>query len=281
MLKTAHIGLFGTMALTSLLLFAMIPNAQATNRRIQRYEFQLGGGLSNFMGDICSPRSASKSVWVLPQTIAPVANIGFKFNLGHRDECGYSTIGSQTIGGQFFLGKLKAEEVEKNIDKYYYRNGIGFDAFFVELSLRYEWYFIKEKNSSFSYNKGRASIKSATLMPSYMFVAAGGLFETGKFSWNAKDGRQSEKFSTIAPVLIGGIGTRIRINSGVSVGLEAGARIALSDKIDNCDGNVATTPTKPWIFGKWIDQYQFITASLILKLRENKNHLPDFKSIGK
>ena len=118
-------------------------------------------------------------------------------------------------------------------------------------------------------------------MPSYMFVAAGGLFETGKFSWNAKDGRQSEKFSTIAPVLIGGIGTRIRINSGVSVGLEAGARIALSDKIDNCDGNVATTPTKPWIFGKWIDQYQFITASLILKLRENKNHLPDFKSIGK
>lgn len=281
MLKSSHTGFLETSALTAMLLLAMLGNAQAENRRIQRYEIQLGGGLSNFMGDICSPRSSSKMAWVLPQTIGPVGIVGFKYNLGHRDECGYSTIGSQTIGGSFFFGKLKAEEVEKNISKYYYRNGIGFDAFFVELSLRYEWFFIKEKSGGFSYNKGRPTMKRPTLMPSYLFVAAGGLFETGKFSWDNKEGRQSEKFSTIAPVLIGGIGTRLRINSGISIGLEAGARIALSDKIDNCDGKVATTPTKPWVFGKWIDQYQFITASLIFKLRENKNHLPDFRSIGK
>ena len=279
--RTAHTGAFAALALTTMLTLAFPRGAAAINRGIQRYEVQLGGGLSNFMGDICSPRSSSKMVWVLPQTIAPVGIIGFKYNLGQRDECGYSTVGTQTVGGSLFFGKLKAEEVEKNIDKYYYRNGIGFDAFFVELSLRYEWYFIKEKNSTFTYNKGQASMKRATLMPSYLFVAAGGLFETGRFSWDNKEGHQSEKFSTIAPVLIGGIGTRLRINSGVSIGLEAGTRVALSDKIDNCDGNAERTSTKPWIFGKWIDQYQFITASLILKLRENKNHTPDFKSIGR
>lgn len=281
-LRQTHIGVFGAIAFTIAATLLVPKSADAINRRFQRYELQLGVGLDNFMGDICSPRDASKSVWVIPQTIGVVGNVGMKYNLTRRDECNCLISSTQSIGAQMFFGQLRAEEVEKNIDKFYYRNGIGFKSYFVELSLRYDWYFIKDKKRRFTYKKvGRPIMKRATIAPSYLFVGAGGLFSTGRFSWDNKDGRQSEKFSNVAPVLMGGIGTKLRINRSVSFGLEAGLRLAINDNIDNCDGNVETTPTKPWIFGKWYDQYQFITASFTFKIREKKNGWPDFRSIGK
>lgn len=281
-LKIAHIIKLTSSVFVAAYLLIVPECANAQNRRFQRYELQLGAGLDNFMGDICSPKDASKMAWTLPQTIGVVGNLGLKYNLGHRDECDHVTVGTQSIGGSLFFGQLKAEEIEKNIDKYYYRNGIGFKSFFVELSLRYEWYFIKEQQSRVTYKQvGRPILKRATLAPSYLFVGAGGLLSTGQFYWDGKEGHQSTKFTNIAPVLMGGVGTKLRLNRSVSFGLEFGMRLAIDDNIDYCDGNETPTPQKPWIFGKWYDQYQFITASVTLKLRENKNGWPDFKSIGK
>ena len=281
-LRQTHMGVFGAIAFTIAATLLVPKSADAVNRRFQRYELQLGVGLDNFMGDICSPRNADLPAWVIPQTIGVVGNVGMKYNLSRRDECRCLLSSTQSIGASLFFGQLRAEEVEKNIDKFYYRNGIGFNTFFVELSMRYEWYFIKDKKRHFKYKKvGRPIIKRATIAPSYLFVGAGGLLNTGKFFWDNKDGHQSDRFTNIAPVLMGGIGTKLRINRGVSFGLEFGMRMALDDNIDTCDGNVETTPTKPWIFGKWIDQYQFITANVTFKIREKKNGWPDFRSIGK
>ena len=281
-LRQTHIGVFGAIAFTIAATLLVPKSADAVNRRFQRYEMQFGLGLDNFMGDICSPRNADLPAWVIPQTIGVVGNVGMKYNLSRRDECRCLLSSTQSIGASLFFGQLRAEEVEKNIDKFYYRNGIGFNTFFVELSMRYEWYFIKDKKRHFKYKKvGRPIIKRATIAPSYLFVGAGGLLNTGKFFWDNKDGHQSDRFTNIAPVLMGGIGTKLRINRGVSFGLEFGMRMAFDDNIDNCDGNVETTPTKPWIFGKWIDQYQFITANVTFKIREKKNGWPDFRSIGK
>ena len=278
----AHIIRLALFVFAAATILAVPECANGQNRRFQRYELQLGAGLDNFMGDICSPKDASKMAWALPQTIGVVGNIGMKYNLGHHDECDRVTVGTQSIGGSLFFGQLKAEEVEKNTDKYYFRNGIGFNSFFVELSLRYEWYFIKEQQSRVTYKQvGRPTLKRATLAPSYLFVGAGGLLSTGQFYWDNKEGHQSTKFSNIAPVLMGGIGTKLRFNRSVSFGLEFGMRLAIDDNIDYCDGNETPTPTKPWIFGKWYDQYQFITASFTFKIRENKKGWPDFRSIGK
>lgn len=280
--RVAHMVSLAIFVLATMQLFFVPESVNAINRGPQRYELQIGAGVDNFMGDICSPRNSSLPVWVLPQTTGFVANLGFKYYLGRRDECDRLKVGTQSIGFSFFAGHLGAEEVMENTKKFYYRNGIGFSSVFAELSLRYEWYFIKEQPNHFAYKSvGRPIMKRATLMPSYLFVGAGGLFSVGNFFWDSNEGHQSVGFANVAPVLMGGIGTKLRINRNVSFGLEAGWRLAIDDDIDNCNGKDERTPEKPWIFGEWYDQYQFITLSVTFKLREKKNHLPDFKSIGR
>lgn len=277
----AHINPLAIFVFVALQILFEPDCACAINRRAQRYELQIGAGVDNFMGDICAPRNSSLPFWILPQTTGFVGNVGLKYYFGRRDECDRFKVGTQNIGLSLFAGHLGAEEVMKNTKKFYYRNGIGFSSVFAELSLRYEWYFIKEQPSHFAYKQvGRPIMKRATLMPSYLFVGAGGLFSVGHFFWDNNDGHQSVGFANVAPVLMGGVGTKLRINRSVSFGLEAGWRLAVDDDIDNCNGKDERTAEKPWIFGEWYDQYQFITMSVTFKLREKKNHLPDFRSIG-
>ena len=256
----------------------------AQNGGLRRYELLLGAGLDNFMGDICSPKNSSSQFWSIPgNTTGLVVNGGVKYNLGRRDECGFVRLDKHNVGFSMFAGTLKASESDVNPDKYYQRNGIAFKSFFVELSLRYDWYFIGEKPNRFVYKQvGKPQMKKATKMPSYLFAGVGGLFSTGKFFWDDKASeRQQVKFNNVTPVVMGGIGTKFKVHPDISFGLEAGWRFALGDGIDNCNGKEERTPDKPWVFGKYIDQYQFITLFATVKLKETKNHLPDFKSIGK
>lgn len=265
-------------------LFVAPVSLAAQSGGLRRYEVLFGAGLDNFMGDICSPRSSSSQFWSIPgNTTGLVVNGGIKYNLGRRDECGWVRLDKHNIGFSMFAGTLKASEQDIDTEKYYQRDGIAFKSFFVELSLRYDWYFIGEKPNRFVYKQaGKPQMKKATKTPSYLFAGVGGLLSTGKFYWDDKAAeRQNAKFNNVSPVVMGGIGTRFKVRPDVSFGLEAGWRVALGDNIDNCNGKEERTPEKPWVFGKYIDQYQFVTIYATVKLKETKKHLPDFRSIGK
>ena len=213
----------------------------------RRYELHTGIGVTNFMGDVCSPRSASKQAWILPfKTTGYVSNGLLKYQLTER---------------QYVSGGL---------------------------SVGYMVMFIKEKTRRNVYRSlNETKLKNFT-MPSYIFIGVGGMFNAGNFYWNdftskPVKGRERyhEFYYNFAPVIMGGLGCKIRIDRNTYVGFEFGNRLALSDGIDHCDGNKERTEEHPWIFGKWVDQYQFLTASLVYKMREKRNHMPNFKTIGR
>lgn len=254
-----------------LLLCAISTSAQRWNAR--RYELHVGLGLTNFMGDVCSPKNSDLPVWVVPfRTTGYVADGILKYNIKGRH------YGSASLN----LGYMGARETIEKRTNYYYRDGIAFKSGFAELAARYEFMFIKEKTHRTVYRKlGETRFKNFT-MPSYLFVGAGGYFSYGKFYWNDKKGRErfNENFFNVSPVLMGGFGGKVRIGWNLYAGFEAGWRVAIGDGIDNCDGKKGSpVEDMNWVFGKWIDQYQFVTANIVFKMREKRNHMPNFKTI--
>lgn len=268
--------------LIALLIVGWLPDAAAINRRLHRYELSLGGGLCNFMGDICSPKNKSTQVWILPPNTTGLAfNTGLKYNLGHRDECGFLKLSEHSVGGSLRFGQMRAEDPLNN-DAYWSRN-IGFTSFFAELSVRYEWYFISEKPNHVVFKQvGKPIMKGPTRMPSYLFAGVGGLLNFGHlYRFKDKEEIFAQSFSNLAPVVQFGAGTKYRVVQGVCFTLEAGWSWALNDGLDNCKGNQEPTADIPWKFGNYIDQYQYVILGVTLKLRETEKHLPDFRSIGK
>lgn len=263
-----------TFVVVFLLLCAFAVSAQSWSRR--RYELQVGGGLTNFMGDICSPRNSDMPVWVLPfKTTGYVVDGILKYNIKKRH------FGSVAVN----IGYMGARETVEKRSKYYYRDGMAFKSLFTEISARYEFQFIKERTHRTVYRKlGETNLKNLTV-PSYLFVGAGGLFNVGNFFWNDFEGeikgkeRYKKAYFNVSPVIIGGLGSKVRVNKNTYLGIEAGWRVALNDGIDNCNGNKKPTVERPWRFGKWVDQYQFVTASIVYTMREKRNHTPNFKTI--
>lgn len=267
--------------LVVLLIIGWLPEAAAINRRLHRYELSLGGGLCNFMGDICSPKKSSTQVWIVPKgTTGFIVNTGLKYNLGHRDECGFLKLSEHTIGGSLRFGQMRAEDPINN-DAYWARN-IGFTTFFAEMSLRYEWYFIPEKPNHIIFKHvGKPIMKSPTRMPAYLFGGIGGLINFGHlYRFKEKETIFEQGYLNLAPVVQFAAGVKYRVVQGVCFTLEGGWNWALSDGLDNCKGGQEPTADIPWKFGNYIDQYQYVILGVALKLRETKNHLPDFKSIG-
>lgn len=262
-----------TVVVAILLLFCFGASAQSWSKR--RYELHAGVGLTNFMGDICSPQKSEMPVWVVPfRTTGYVADGILKYNIKGRH------YGSISVN----MGYMGARETVEKRANYYYRDGIAFKSFFTEIAGRYEFQFIQEKKHRTVYRKlGQTKMRNFT-MPSYLFVGAGGIFNVGNFLWNDFEGeikggdRYKEMFCNVAPVIMGGLGSKVRLNRSTYLGIEAGWRVALNDGIDHCKGK--DNPVKDhWVFGEWLDQYQFITASIVFTMREKRNHAPYFKSI--
>jgi len=282
MKRPKHISLVLNKTILVFLASVLALDAGAENRRLQRYEISLGGGLSNFMGDICAPQSSSLPAWAVPgNTTGFIGNLGFKYNLGKRDECDRLEISKHHIGLSLSLGQLRASDPTDNAD--YWSRGIGFNSFFIQVSARYEWYFIKEKPSRMTFKQvGKPRMKGPTRLPSYLFAGGVGLLNFGKYHWGEPLKTEgSIRYSNIAPVALVGIGTKLKLQHGISFGLELSWNWAISDDIDYCNGKDDPTPEKKWPFGKYIDQHQFLTINVAFKVRENKRHLPDFKSIGR
>lgn len=250
----------------------------------RRYELHVGLGMNNFMGDICSPRSSSKQVWVLPfKTTGYVSNGLLKYQLAER----------HFISGGVSVGYMAARETVQKQAKYYYRDGITFKTGFAEVAARYEFMFIKEKTRRNVYRSlNETKLKNFT-MPSYIFIGVGGLLNAGNFYWNdfnekpfkGRD-RYHEFYYNFAPVIMGGLGCKVRIDRNTYVGFEVGNRLAINDGIDYCDSKGRPKSDSHeeindhWRFGKWFDQYQFATVSLVFKMREKRNHMPNFKTLG-
>lgn len=252
--------------------FAQKKSAHKWNSR--RYEAQLGLGLTNFMGDINSPKT-DIPVWVRPfKTTGYTADALLKYNLKGR----------HYVGSALYLGYMGAKEGQATPT--YYGRGIAFKSFFTELSARYEFQIIRERRRHTIYRSlGETRMKNTTV-PSYLFVGAGGIMNVGKFYWNSLDQREryNLNYLNVAPVVMGGFGGKVRIDPITYIGFEAGWRVALSDGIDNCNkkgkpdvGSIEEG--RSFVFGKWIDQYQFVTVSLVVTLRETRHHTPNFRSI--
>jgi len=240
----------------------------------RKYEAHIGLGFTNFMGDICSPKS-DMPVWVLPfKTTGYTSDAILKYNLGGR----------HYVGTSLFLGYMGARETIQKQTKYYYRDGIAFKSFFTEVAARYEFQIIRERRRKTVYRRlGETRLKNTTV-PSYLFAGVGGIFNVGNIYWNDPKGleRFSKNYTNICPVVMGGLGSKIRIDRNTYIGIEAGWRVALGDGIDNCKGKEGYVEEKPWTkwpYGKWIDQYQFVTVSLVVTMREKRNHMPNFRSI--
>jgi hypothetical protein len=245
-----------------LILSATSIQAQRWNAR--RYEFHVGIGASNFMGDIPAPKDPSKQIW-----ISPFNNTGILVDAHIK----YSLTERNSFGLGIYLGSLNGKDPKDNA-KYWYRYGYQFRSFMTEISVRYEFLFWKEKRRSTVYRRlGETRLKNLTL-PSYLFIGVGGMFNLGNFYKNSPDGRErtNEFYTNIAPVLPIGIGTKMRLDYNMYLNLEAGWRFTLSDGIDN-----AKSKDNPEQFGPWYDQYQFITLNLVYKLRAKRNKMPNFK----
>ena len=110
----------------------------------------------------------------------------------------------------------------------------------------------------------------------------------GKFYWNSTDEKERYdiNYINVAPVVMGGFGGKVRLDPITYIGFEAGWRVALSDGLDNCNrkgkpdvSGIEEGRSFDNMFGKWIDQYQFVNVSLVVTLREKRNHMPNFRSI--
>lgn len=247
-------------------------SAQKWSKR--RYELHAGFGLTNFMGDVCSPNDPDRTIWILPfRTTGYLADGILKYNVKGRHYASAS----------LNLGYMAARETIEKRTNYYYRDGIAFRSGFAELGVRYEFMFIKENERRNVYRKlGETKLKNFT-MPSYVFAGVGGYFGYGKFYWNDPQGRDrySKSYGTVAPVMMIGLGTKVRLDRNIYVGAEFGLREVLGDRIDgaNKSGSPSEDVNKRWKFGKWIDQYQFVAVNVVFKMREKKNHMPNFKTI--
>jgi hypothetical protein len=222
-----------------------------------KYEFTIGFGATNFMSDVCAPTDSKKLAWVnVFNTVGYMGNTGLRYRFSDR----------QSASANLSMGKLHAEDPSG--DPKYWDAGRISNTFFTELTGRYEFMVVKEKKKKTVYRMlGESFLKNVNI-PIYLFVGAGGLFNTGQFSRYiaVKDSTSSTHYSNFSLVIPYGVGIKTQVTNTSFINLEVGLRFAFSDKIDN------------WENG-WYDQYQFITLNYVIKLKANRKGYPILRTI--
>lgn len=275
--------------------------------KLLRYEAFFGMGATNFMGDVGTPKNEGLKgfVWVNPQSIRPVGQIGLRMGVSPRTK----------LKGNLAIGMLM------NDDKYgyYQRRFLQFRTLLVELSAQYEIYLVPEDrddNNRYSNWLNLPTKLRNYLQPMYVFLGIGGIYTNPKGytkgSWYSlhkfqTEGKDYSRLSMTFPV---GIGFKFKIARYHAIYLEAGWRFAATDYIDDVsDGIILSTEemlekygeTAATLFyrghgnmhsymdnegnystqggisrggGAWIDQYQFITISYSVVLKTNSKNRP-------
>ena len=273
-----------------------------------RYEAYFGIGATNFMGDVGTPlnKGFKSYVWVNPQAIRPMGQIGLKMAVSPRSK----------VRANLAMGMLT------NDDKYgaYEKRFLQFRTFLIELSAQYEFYFIAEnRDDNNRYNNWLnlpAKLRNY-LQPAYVFVGIGGIYFNPKGYTKGKwyslhqfqtEGKDYSRISLAFPI---GLGLKFKIAKYHSLYVEAGWRITTTDYIDDVsDGIILSTEEMLNKYGeiaailfyrehgnmnsyldnngnfstqggvkrggKWVDQYQFITISYSVILKTNMKNRPVF-----
>ncbi len=279
---------------------------QTYNWKRLRYEGYVGLGATNFMGDVGARINSGiySYVWVNPQAIRPVLQLGGRYSLDTR----------QKLRVNMAVGLLGNE------DRYgdYPQRFFQFRSPIVELGGIYEYYIIREQKKKTKYRWLNLHKRNRDkLVPTYIFAGVSAIYfnpqayTRGK--WHSLHPLHTEgqglpgfakhysRFNVAFPV---GIGVKFKISPYRSLGFEAGWRFTLTDYIDDVgSGRYPSTrtmlnnfgetaailshryggrtnyydinfPGGPKRGGKWIDQYQFVTISYSAIFKTNRKGRP-------
>jgi OOP family OmpA-OmpF porin len=292
--------------------FAGSLDAQVYQWQKLRYELILGGGVTNFMGDVGAPldEGLNSYFWTNPNTWRPVGVVGGRMAFGERH-----MVKTVLSTGFFYANDAYGD---KRNNQYELR------TFFAELSGQYEFYLIPEQQKRNIYRFIGASQRFKNLrLPTYLFAGVSGLFFNPKTlfddEWIALQPLQTEKlsngkdqYSRIALAVPVGIGVKFKIAKYISMNIEAGWRLAFTDYIDDLgsgdfynlreiaeagDYTRAAVSYRSHGYsrlnedlieqlleqaptggsrgsGEWFDQYQFVTATLNFKLQTGRKGEP-------
>lgn len=286
--------------------------AQIYKWKMLRYELIAGGGLTNFMGDVGSPLNEGFNAyfWTNPNTWRPVGMVGLRMAVNERHmvktviNVGYfyanDAYGDKKIN-QFevrtFFTELSAqyefyiipEQQKRNIYRF-----IGASQRFKNLKLPT---YVFAGVSGLYYNpKALFDDKWVALQPLQTEI-----LENGKDHYS--------RFALAVPV---GVGVKFKIAKYMSINIEAGWRLAFTDYIDDLgagdypnlqevvDAGDYERAALSWRqhgysrisedlkeklrndapaggkrgYGEWFDQYQFVTATLNIKLQSGRKGQP-------
>lgn len=237
-------------------------SAKAQNWKRMRYEFYYGIGISTFMGDVMAPINKNAVIWMdFFNTMGPIANVGLRYLAKERHH----------FSGNASIGQLYAKETP-NSYRFYYR-GLKFSTAFLELSVRYEYLFLKERSRKTIYRKFGESKWKNFMIPSYLFIGVGGLVNGGVVTHNYNRVSDKKNYINGAFVIPYGIGFKAKVNYLLYINLEVGARFTFSDGIDYVEKNNFSNIQG----GAFVDQYGFISVNVIHKLGSNRKGMPKFK----
>ncbi len=284
-------------------------SGQIYNWRRLKYEGYIGLGVTNFMGDVGSRanKGITSYVWVNPQAIRPVMQVGGKMALDPRKK----------IRANLAIGMLN------NDDRYgdYPERYLQFRSPIIELSGIYEYYIVREQKKKTRYRWLNLPKRVRNkLVPTYLFAGVSAIYFNPQAYSEGKwynlhplhtEGQglpgYNKHYSRISIAIPVGIGMKFKISPFRSIGIEAGWRFAMTDYIDDVgSGRYPSTQTMLDNFGemaailsyrghgrtndyninyqggtkrggKWIDQYQFITVNYSAILKTNRKGRPKFE----
>lgn len=246
-----------------LILFSILSiSTKAQSWKRLKYEFYYGIGISNFMGDIMAPKNKEAVIWAdFFNTMGPIANVGLRYFAKERHH----------FSGNASIGQFYAKETP-NTYKFYYR-GLKFSSAFLELSLRYEYLFLKERSRRTVYRKFGESKWKNFMIPSYLFIGIGGLVNGGTVTHNYNKMSQKKNYVNGAFVIPYGIGFKAKVRHLLYINLEIGARFTFSDGIDYVKKDNFSNIQG----GSFVDQYGFISVNIVHKLATDRKGMPKFK----
>ncbi len=295
-----------------ILSFVQKSDAQVYKWKKLRYEAIIGGGVSNFMGDVGAPKNEglAKYFWTNVNAWRPLGVIGGRMAISERHKAKVALT----------LGYLYAN------DAYGSKVGNQFEVrtSIIELAAQYEFYIFREQQKRNIYDFLGASQRFKNfVLPTYVFVGVGGLYYNPKTLFDGEwvalqpynteikpDG--TEGYSRIAFTVPVGLGVKFKLTKYVSANIEAGWRLPFTDYIDDLgagdypdletiveDGDY-TRAALSWRghgydrmsdeliekletqvpsgsrrgSGEWYDQYQFVTVTLNFKLKTGRRGQP-------
>ncbi len=291
--------------LSVILLLPTFLHGQFYNWKRLRYEVYAGIGATNFMGDAGAPvnKGILSYVWVNPQAIRPVAQIGGRYSLSPR----------QRARANIAFGMLSNDDRYGGMPERFFH----FRSPIIELAGIYEYHIIGDQPKRNRYRWLHLPRRpKRTIFPTYIFAGVAGIYFNPQAytrgEWHnlqplgtAGQGLPGYKdpYSRVSVAFPVGIGMKFKVTKFQSINVEAGWRFTLTDYIDDISGD-PFPPTQLLLDtrgeiaailsyrygglineytyisgggirgGSWIDQYQFVTISYCAILKTTPKGRP-------